>query len=432
MIVQSARSEMIRREETSLRRIFRRLLFVSLAAPIPIVADACGSSPAHDASHSDDGGSDAFEGTDATSDATSSPDARPTDDAVSPPMDDGAPALDSATETGALDAGMDSAAACAPTMPYVTDASYVINDAGSADAADEASSPFLLCYSFVDLPCGLPAGETTSGCFLYLNECSKLWTGDGGFYDCQTWGAACVDASVVDPAGAPITLAFDRCSAVGRRPAGLAPARATRTKGRTRELGNYFARAAHLEAASVAAFVSLRRELVAFGAPRSLARMAARSARDEVRHARAVGRLARRFGGEPARARMARPRRRSLEEMACENAVEGCVRETFGAMVATWQATHAKDAEIRAAMRPIAEDETRHAALAWAIARWAAAQLDDAARARVRAAREDAVRALSRDVAKWSVDSVVTEAGLPAPAHAQALVASLRKALWES
>ena len=154
--------------------------------------------------------------------------------------------------------------------------------------------------------------------------------------------------------------------------------------------------------------------------------MAARSGQDEVRHAREVGR----FGGTPAEVRVLRANRRSLEELARENAVEGCVRETFGALVATWQAAHAGDGEVRAVMQRIAVDETRHAALAWAVARWAASQLDEAACERVREAQKEAIRALDRRVWSGAAVSVLTEAGLPTPARARDLLAGMTEALW--
>ena len=55
-----------------------------------------------------------------------------------------------------------------------------------------------------------------------------------------------------------------------------------------------------------------------------------------------------------------------------ENAREGCVRETFGALIAMHQAERAGDPIIRRAMRRIAEEETRHAELAWEVASWSA------------------------------------------------------------
>src|SRR5205823_2406284 len=141
-------------------------------------------------------------------------------------------------------------------------------------------------------------------------------------------------------------------------------------------LGEHFARVAHLEAASVHAFVRLGRELDAHGAPKRLLDAAARAARDEIRHARVTARIARRFGASPPPARVRQLAVRSLAAVAIENAVEGCVRETFGALVAKWQADHAGDAEVATAMERIARDESDHAALSWAIAGWSAARLD--------------------------------------------------------
>jgi hypothetical protein len=59
-----------------------------------------------------------------------------------------------------------------------------------------------------------------------------------------------------------------------------------------------------------------------------------------------------------------------LLEVAVENAVEGCVRETFGVAVAMIRAERAGDKQVRRAMRSIARDEMQHAELSWAVARW--------------------------------------------------------------
>src|SRR5207244_884717 len=118
----------------------------------------------------------------------------------------------------------------------------------------------------------------------------------------------------------------------GRRPAGLvAPSRSGRGGD---EVGAYWARAAHLEAASVHAFRTLAADLHAYGAPRRLVEAASRAAGDEVRHARACATLARRHGSSPVPVVVRSPPSRSLVEIAEENAVEGCVRETWGALVA--------------------------------------------------------------------------------------------------
>ncbi len=54
-----------------------------------------------------------------------------------------------------------------------------------------------------------------------------------------------------------------------------------------------------------------------------------------------------------------------------ENAVEGCVRETYGAVRGLVEAQTSRDRGIRHARKSIAADECRHAELAWAVHAWA-------------------------------------------------------------
>ena len=193
-------------------------------------------------------------------------------------------------------------------------------------------------------------------------------------------------------------------------------------------VGDCLARAAMLEAASVDAFDVLARELLHHRAPADLAAEARRAAADEVRHARMMDRLARRHGrrAKPA-PRLSHRAPRSLVAIAIENAQEGCVRETFGAALATWQGENATDLAVRAAMRRIARDECRHAELAWKIAAWANARLTARERARVAAAHRAALAAFERDLAVESDRDVNGVLGLPAPDRARALFASLRE-----
>ncbi len=61
---------------------------------------------------------------------------------------------------------------------------------------------------------------------------------------------------------------------------------------------------------------------------------------------------------------------------------EGCIRETYGALLATWQAATAVDEQVRCAMAVVAVDETANALLAWDVRRWTDTRLGDGARAR--------------------------------------------------
>ncbi|HEY4122344.1 MAG TPA: hypothetical protein VGM56_30965, partial [Byssovorax sp.] len=286
----------------------------------------------------------------------------------------------------------------------------------TGDAADD-------CGSYVHLKCGLPEATTKPGdCYVLTQQCPFL-CGSLAF-NCHAVNESCMDGGFI--ADADVDLDCSIClNGVGRSTEGHARIDCT-----GEDLGAYFAAAAELEDASVHAFVRLRAELADLGAPRSLRRSAGAAARDERRHTRATTRLARRFGARAARARVADVGRRTLLEIAIENAVEGCVRETFGALVATYQAEHARDGGLRRELGRIARDEARHAALGWAIARWFDARLDADARARVAAAARDAVEDLAR-APSLSETLGGGAAGLPDASARRALVAGLRASLWD-
>jgi hypothetical protein len=184
---------------------------------------------------------------------------------------------------------------------------------------------------------------------------------------------------------------------------------------------------AQLEAASVDAFHALYADLARLGAPRDLLAAVRAAARDEVRHARMVGSMAERFGACPPPVSVAPAPARSAEELAIENAEEGCVKEAFGAAVAASQAQRARDPQVRKMMRVIARDELGHAALAWRIAEWLDARLDADARHRVREARVRALIALSAGI--HDEQPPQDALGLPDGRATRVMLESMRPAL---
>jgi hypothetical protein len=249
-----------------------------------------------------------------------------------------------------------------------------------------------------------------------------------GYSDQNTAPISCTEYSI-DDAGTNTVDCFACTLNGGRRPAYFASLGfGAPLPGR--EVGSHFARAACLEAAAVDAFRCLRDELIAHGAPRRLVRAASRAVRDERRHVRVTSALARRFGEEPIAPRRAPPRSvRSLLEIALENAVEGCVRETYSALECLWQAHVAADPVVRSEMTRIARDEMRHLALSWEVHAWAGGRLDAASRARVRRAQESAVADLLAEVAGDPHASLVHAAGLPLGAQSRALIESIASRL---
>ncbi|MDX2014065.1 MAG: ferritin-like domain-containing protein [Myxococcaceae bacterium] len=214
--------------------------------------------------------------------------------------------------------------------------------------------------------------------------------------------------------------------AIGRRPHGLASSGDIDCED---TLGRHFASAAHLEAASVDAFLRLRQELVLHGAPTELRGAAVLAALEEVRHAQVTSALAARFGAEVVAPRVEPRPLRGLFEVALDNAVEGCVRETYGALVAHHQAACAADPETREVMARIAEDETRHAELSWAIAAWAEPRLTDDQRAQLHQAQREAVKHLARALAEPIAPALVDVAGMPDAASARAMLDAMLEGL---
>ena len=109
--------------------------------------------------------------------------------------------------------------------------------------------------------------------------------------------------------------------------------------------------------------------------------------------------------------------------------MEGCVRETFGALVAHYQARAAADPEVRAAMARIARDETRHAELAWRTHAWAMGRLTRDERSRVLAAMRAAAHGMLARQAE-APEALAKGAGIPDPATTAVLAASLHERLW--
>ncbi len=142
------------------------------------------------------------------------------------------------------------------------------------------------------------------------------------------------------------------------------------------QIADAWARDGLAEHASIPSFGRFAFELLAVGAPADLVAEAHHAALDEVRHARLCFGLASAYAGaaiEPGPF----PFDGSVEidadlaRMAARVAREGCIDETTAAMQVAEQLAVAHDPAVRAALAIIAEDEARHAELAWRTVAWA-------------------------------------------------------------
>lgn len=217
------------------------------------------------------------------------------------------------------------------------------------------------------------------------------------------------------------------CIVEGRRPRGLVSPEPI--PGAT-VLGDYFARAAYFEAASVAAFARLGRQLEAHGAPERLVDACHRARLAELDHARHMSRLARRHGARPPSPRAQPMGARSLVDLALENIVEGFVRETYGAVVAEYRARAAGDPEIREVMNDVARDERRHAELAFDIAVWLQSVIDPVEAAWVENELRHAVVSLAREIDVEVHPELCERVGVPSRLDALAIWSGLSKRVW--
>ncbi len=158
---------------------------------------------------------------------------------------------------------------------------------------------------------------------------------------------------------------------------------------------------AALEHASVASFARATLQLMSLGAPPELLHAAQRAAADEVEHARVGYALASRYADRPIG-----PSKLDLAGMPLETdprAVlgslieEACVGETIGAAEALALAGLVQDPVLREVHARIAEDEQRHAELAWKTLRFLLAGADEDTRRFARATFDRAIEAASAD-----------------------------------
>ncbi len=205
---------------------------------------------------------------------------------------------------------------------------------------------------------------------------------------------------------------------LGRTPSGLIAHRSLAST----PLARWLADGAHLEAASVPAFEDLAAELDSFGAPMALVRRARRSADDERRHARALGTFAHRLGATVDDVRRRETDLRGPEDVAIDNAIEGCGREAYGAIGAAFQAESAASREVRRVYRRIARDEARHALLSFAANDWLRSQLSVPARRRVDEARHQSLAALAVGLDQEPDATLGAVMGLPDATRANTLL----------
>jgi hypothetical protein len=185
------------------------------------------------------------------------------------------------------------------------------------------------------------------------------------------------------------------------------------------------------EHASIASFSQFMLDLMSLAAPPELIQETAKAISDEVLHAQACFGIASALQGSPVGPGPVNTTglqaTRTPEEMLRAALREGCVGETLAAHLAGWLATRAVNPTVQGVLSGIAEDEGRHAALAWQFSAWVLAT-----RPELRWVAEEEFASLRHetsqlpeteaDLSAWGVPSPSQEAELSARAVEELLV----------
>ncbi|MBK8998661.1 MAG: hypothetical protein IPM35_23310 [Myxococcales bacterium] len=172
------------------------------------------------------------------------------------------------------------------------------------------------------------------------------------------------------------------------------------------------------EHASVASFDRFSLGLLAVAAPPELLVLAHEAALEEIVHARMSFAIAGAYAADaigpgPLDLRDVPAASTSLPELVESTVIEGCVGETLSALEARLAAGLATEPAARLALDRIAEDEARHAELAWAFVRWAVC-VERGLGPLVRRAFDEAVpRALALDAQARCMDPDLNAFGIP-------------------
>jgi hypothetical protein len=190
---------------------------------------------------------------------------------------------------------------------------------------------------------------------------------------CYQWHVLCIGGRALRGPEGPIT------ATPADREDWLAPegaVDAARLSPAVREaLAAHWEREAAFEHASIAAFAQASLALLGVGAPPDLVAATHAAALDEIEHARLSYALASAYGGVrrgPGPMPVSRVTHDgSLATVAVDTFLDGCAGEATAALALREAAAKAEEGAARAILERIAEDEERHAELAWRTVAWA-------------------------------------------------------------
>ncbi|MFT7518011.1 MAG: hypothetical protein ACI9MC_000135 [Kiritimatiellia bacterium] len=194
----------------------------------------------------------------------------------------------------------------------------------------------------------------------------------------------------------------------------------------------HWQRMASHEHASAASFARHLLELMHLGAPAELLCAVQIAIGEELEHARMCRDLAGRVGDSPVEAGPMPPipaPRVDPVDVLVGVLVEGCFNEAMAALIATRCANAAVDPQVVQTLRRIADDEVRHAALAWRTLAWGLSVFPEALNAVCQAAQVEILR--TRAFSATAVGDGILGSSALSDAHRDALVGAVIPACQE-
>jgi hypothetical protein len=259
----------------------------------------------------------------------------------------------------------------------------------------------LLCTSYVAIP---GCGGTAFACQTEDDECATNadctdfdeCTFDGSRHVCQAASCAIGRPFLVE--GAERVAPVVSSTSWLLDDAAFASVAADLAMERRHELARAWGRVGQMEHASIAAFSRFALQLLALGAPPELVEATQRAIADETAHAKLAFTLASAYAGTPMGPGLLGTEdalaETELRDIVLTAVREGCIGETVAAIEALESAEQCQDVFVAQVLRRIADDERRHAQLAWQFVEWALCQGDgtllDAVRAEFQSARAEA------------------------------------------
>lgn len=299
------------------------------------------------------------------------------DPAQPPTSADGAAASSTSTPLAVTTATTTATPVATPTfhMPSCPNGEFCVSESAKLDADAAAPAPYARCAASATHP----DDAKDSGYRPYRSvsfsptDTAKERTKNATAC-CYTWVTPCPGGRAFRDATGTPSVARTIARADWNATIG-ALATSHLTAEAKAALADHWTREAAFEHASIASFAQLTLDLLSVGAPPDLLEAAQRATLDEIEHAKIAFALATAYGARPVgpAALAALPgASRTLASIARSTFVDACVGESVASAALGEQASRAtSDPVLANLLATMAEDEERHAELAWRIVAWA-------------------------------------------------------------